>query len=132
MHGSDGGIHSYIAVKQDVTERRATEEALRESEERFRIMADGCPAMMWVTNAEGELQFINRAFREFHWTTCEKVQTDGWQSLVHPDDAPAHAAAFYGAVREQAPFRAEIRGTPRRRRLAMDCLERRAALFAER
>ena len=130
VRGPGGEIESYIAVKQDVTERRAAEITLRESEERFRIMADGCPAMMWVTNAEGELQFINRAYREFCGTTYEEVQKAKWQLLIHPDDAPEYVEAFQRAVREHAPFRAEVARPPRRRRVAVARLQRGAALFA--
>ena len=65
--------------------------------------------MMWVTDAEGGTQFINRAYREFCGTTCEQVEGGKWQLLVHPDDAPEYVAAFHRAVREHAPFRAEAR-----------------------
>src|ERR1017187_3314804 len=64
------------------------EDALRESEERFRTMADGCPAAMWVTNAEGGIQFINRAYQELVGATFEQVEGTKWQLLIHPDDAP--------------------------------------------
>ena len=85
------------------------ERKLRESEERFRIMADGCPTMMWVTDAEGGNQFINRAYREFCGTTYEQVEGGKWQVLIHPDDAPEYVGAFQRAVREHTPFRAEAR-----------------------
>ena len=93
----------------DITERKEVEDALQESEERFRIMADGCPAMMWVTNAEGGNQFINRAYREFAGTTCEQLEGHKWQMVLHPEDAAEYVAAFQRAVREHTPFRAEVR-----------------------
>jgi PAS domain S-box-containing protein len=95
----------FVVHVDDITERKRTEEALRESENRFRIMADGCPSILWVTNAEGENQFINQAYRDTCGITCERK----WQLLVHPDDAPEYVAAFQRAVREHAPFRAEAR-----------------------
>jgi PAS domain S-box-containing protein len=105
-----GGNPSYFVVHvEDITERKRAEEALRESEERFRIMADGCPAVMWVTNAEGGIQFINQAYRDFCGTTYEQVEGHKWQLLVHPDDAPEYVAALHRAVREHKPFRAETR-----------------------
>jgi len=94
---------------EDITERRRTEDALRESEERFRIMADGCPTLMWVTNAQGGGQFINRAYREFCGTSAEQAEGNRWQSWIHPDDAPEYVRAFEHAVREHTPFRGEVR-----------------------
>lgn len=50
-------ISLYFVVQvEDVTERRRAEEALRERAARFRSIADGCPAIMWVTEASGEVQ----------------------------------------------------------------------------
>jgi PAS domain S-box-containing protein len=51
----------FVAHIEDIGERKWAAEALRESEERFRTMADCCPSMMWVTGAEGDFEFINKA-----------------------------------------------------------------------
>jgi two-component system, sensor histidine kinase and response regulator len=107
--GSDGNPQYFLAHVEDITERRRTREALRESEERFRIMADGCPSAMWVTNAEGGIQFINRAFEELIGTSYEKMEGHQWQMALHPEDAPEYLGAFQRAVREHAPFNAETR-----------------------
>jgi diguanylate cyclase (GGDEF)-like protein/PAS domain S-box-containing protein len=105
-----GGNPLYSVVHvEDITERKRTEEALHESEDRFRIMADGCAMLMWVTNVEGEVQFINRAYREFFGTGREQVQGGKWQLLIHPDERPEFAAAFHRALREHAPFTAAAR-----------------------
>ena len=93
----------------DITESRRTENALRESEDRFHIMADGCPAPMWVTNAKGGNEFVNRAYREFAGTTCEQVKGPRWQPLLHPEDAPAYLAVCHRAIQEHTSFRAETR-----------------------
>jgi PAS domain S-box-containing protein len=99
----------FVVLVEDITERRRSEEALRESEERFRIMADGCPTVMWVTNADGGIQFINRAFREFFGTTYEAMEGHQWQMALHPEDAAEYVGAMQRALREHAPFRAETR-----------------------
>jgi PAS domain S-box-containing protein len=110
-------IASYIApvldarLRKDFQERRRkeAEEALRESEERFRIMADGTPMIIWVTDAEGRIQFVNRAYCKFFGTTLEAVQSRGWQQLVHPEDAPGYVGAYFDSLWNRTPFRAQAR-----------------------
>ena len=99
----------FLIHAEDVTERKRTEEALEESETRFRSMADSCPTMMWVSGARGENQFINRAYLEFCGVTDDQVTGHSWQSLIHPDDAPEYVAEFQRAVQEQTSFSSERR-----------------------
>ena len=109
IRDSAGNPTCYVLHAEDITEGRRAEAALHESEERFRIMADGCPTPMFVTDAVGGIQFINRAYREFCGTTYEQVEGTRWQMLFHPDDAAEHVGAFRRAVREQARFDGEVR-----------------------
>jgi len=109
IRDSAGHPSQHVIHAEDITERKRTEEALRESQGRFRVMADGCPAMLWLTGAAGETEFINRTTREFSGPLAEEVEAGDWRALVHPDDAAGYIEAFGRAVREHASFRAEVR-----------------------
>jgi PAS domain S-box-containing protein len=109
VRGVGGHPEYYVLHAEDITERKRTREALQESEDRFRVMADSCPTMMWVTGAHGENQFVNRAYRDFCGITYEQVEGSRWQALLHPEDAPEYLGEFQRAVRDRAPFRAETR-----------------------
>jgi PAS domain S-box-containing protein len=109
VRGEDGSPLYFATHVEDTTEHKRAAELLRETEDRFRIMADGCPAMMWVTDANGGNQFINRAYRVFCGITNEQADGSKWHLLIHPDDAAEYIGAFHRAVREHAAFRAEVR-----------------------
>ena len=72
-------------------------------------MADSSPTIIWVTNAEGGTQFVNRTYREFFGVTYEQVEGGKWQPLVHPDDAAEYVEVFLRSMRERTPFKAEAR-----------------------
>jgi len=109
IENSASGEPRFLGQVEDITAGKRAEEELRQSEERFHIMADGCPSAMWVTDATGGIQFINRKFRELFQATLEQMQGTKWQMMLHPDDAPRYLAVLRNAVREQIPFRAEVR-----------------------
>ena len=109
VRASDGHpLHSVVHV-EDITERRRAEQALRESEERFRTMADSTPSMMWVSDKDGNLEFINKECRRFFGTSSNEMKAGEWQKLIHPEDAPEYITAFEAAMIEHAPFRADAR-----------------------
>ncbi|MGA2886678.1 MAG: PAS domain S-box protein [Terracidiphilus sp.] len=105
-----GGVpQCHVVHVEDITERRRSEVALRESEERFRIMADSSPSIMWVTNSAGEVEFLNKACREFCGPTGDQVMGNSWNLVIHPDDTAQRDAAFSNAVREQTNYSTELR-----------------------
>lgn len=95
-------------ISTDIT---LAEQRLRESEERFRIMADSSPVIIWLMNARGVIEFVNRTFREFFGIEMEQVLGAKWQLLIHPDDVDSYLRALMCAVKERKPFheRARIR-----------------------
>jgi len=107
----DAGGKASLAVgtNWEITAQKQAEMHLRESEERFRSMADGCPSMLWVTNAEGNIQYLNRACREYRGVSDEEMTVDQWRSRIHPDDIERYAAAATLAVTQRSTFRAEYR-----------------------
>jgi len=109
VRDGDGKPLYFVAHVEDVTDRKRTEEALHESEDRFRIMADSCPEMLWVTDAAGAILFINRAYREICGITSEEITEFQWQLAIHPDDAAEYVGTFESAVREHTPYWAEGR-----------------------
>ena len=75
-----------VIVVTDVTEQRTTERALRESEERFRRIANSAPVMMWVTRLDRVRDFVNDAYVEFTGLTREEARVLDWRTVIHPDD----------------------------------------------
>jgi PAS domain S-box-containing protein len=86
--GDDGKVRGCLGTFFDITERKRVEESLRESEERFRIMADGTPNMIWVTDQNGKNLFTNKYYHEFCNLSPEQVKGDKWHQLIHPEDLP--------------------------------------------
>ena len=109
VHDANGGISGYVAIMRDITERKQAEQAEREREQQFRAMADGCPMPLWITNTEGHIQFINRAFGQFMGDSFERVKGSNWQLVIHPEDAPAYLNECFLALHEHRSFTREAR-----------------------
>ena len=108
--------HSLFSANQEKANQllRARERSLKESnrllkerDERFRILADSNPLLIWMTDAEGGNLFVNKTYREFIGVTSEQVDGKYWRSYIHLEDAPAYLDAFQQSLREQKPFRGE-------------------------
>jgi PAS domain S-box-containing protein len=84
-------------------------DSLRESEERFRNIADGAPVMMWTAGTDGACDFTNRRWLEFTGTTLEHNLGMGWTSNIHPDDRQRIGEHFTAQVAARAPMDMEFR-----------------------
>ncbi|MBU2117385.1 MAG: PAS domain S-box protein, partial [Alphaproteobacteria bacterium] len=67
-------------------ERTRAELEVRESEHRFRSIADTAPVLIWVTNADGTRAFVNQAYVGFHGGSYDEARTADWRAALHPDD----------------------------------------------
>jgi PAS domain S-box-containing protein len=77
-----------IIMLEDVTEQRVAERALKESEARFKRIANQAPALMWVTRLDRTRDFVNDAYMDFLCTDDrEYARTYDWRQGIHPDDA---------------------------------------------
>ncbi|GAA4542391.1 SpoIIE family protein phosphatase [Pseudonocardia xishanensis] len=79
--------------------------ARTEAEQRFRMLADATPALIWVDGPEGDRTFVNQAWRDY----TGAMDLAGWRSLVHPDDLEHYDARRAAATRENAGFEVEYR-----------------------
>jgi PAS domain S-box-containing protein len=105
-----GGIESFIIVSTaDITDVKRAEAALRESEMRFRAMADDAPVMIWASDETGACTFANRLWHETTGQTEIECQGFGWIEAVHPDDRAAVEQAFTAANARHECFRTEYR-----------------------
>jgi PAS domain S-box-containing protein len=108
-YDSRGKPVSVIGTLLDITERRQAEQRLRESEQRFRTMADGAPVMMWISGVDKRCTDFNRGWLEFTGRPIEQQIGDGWADSVHPDDLQRCLATYVEAFDARRPFTMEYR-----------------------
>ena len=107
--GPDGEVIGLILVIQDVTEQRASELAIRESEARFRRIANSAPVMMWVTRLDRTRDFVNDAYAEFAGLSREQARTLDWRTRIHPDDVARLVEESVAGEASLKPFTLEAR-----------------------
>ena len=113
LRSGDGTLRGFLKIGQDVTERREADEALRESEARFRQFGEASSDLLWIRNA-GTLQFeyVSPAFEAIYGRSRESVVTGDtlarWADLIHPEDREGTLAALrqvQGGMRVTHEFR---------------------------
>lgn len=106
----DGQVDGFYGLVQDITEAKRAEAALKESEARFRQMADATPQIVWITDADGRTEFFNRQWSEYTGAPKDPATAAETASdYVHPDDAELTMQRFEAARRAGQTFSVEHR-----------------------
>ena len=117
--GLDAGADGYLthpveppvllATVRALLRGRDAELALRESEARFRTMADSAPVMIWLGDANGQAEWFSRSWLEFTGKSLDEQVGDGFAASIHPEDLDQVVASYAGYAARREPFRLELR-----------------------
>ncbi len=105
----DGRARQVLGIAQDITEARERDAALAEAHARFVTLADASPAMLWMGDAEGRIEFCNGALTAYIGMDIAALRSLDWGSLLHPDDLPGERARWADALEAERDYHHRFR-----------------------
>jgi PAS domain S-box-containing protein len=108
IYDDNGNIALSFITMQDITERRQAEREVRESEERFRTLANSMPQLASMARADGFILWYNQRWYDYTGTTPEQMEGWGWQSLHDPAVLPTVLTTWRDAIALAQPFEMEF------------------------
>ncbi|HEX5885123.1 MAG TPA: sigma 54-interacting transcriptional regulator [Pyrinomonadaceae bacterium] len=103
------GEECLLVCSSDITDRAGAQQALRESEERFRNMADTTPVMVWVSGEDKRVTYLNKQWLDFTGRSLDEQLGNGWSDAVHPEDRKRCLEIYANSFDERKPFDMEYR-----------------------
>jgi PAS domain S-box-containing protein len=98
-----------VGTVEDITDVRAAREMLRNSENRFRVITEAMPQIVWTASADGKVEWYNERWFDFTGLSREQGLGDGWSSLLHPDDMAPTKRAWHDALHDGTLYEIEHR-----------------------
>ena len=108
-HSSDGQPARMSGVAVDITDRKRAEQELQESEERFRLVANKAPVLIWMSGTDKLCTFFNQCWLDFTGQSMAHELGEGWASGVHPEDLAACLRRYSDAFDARVDFEIEYR-----------------------
>lgn len=109
LTSASGEVIGFVAVLVDITAAKSAEAALRESESRFRDIADTAPVLIWVTAQDRSRAFVNQAYVAYHGGSYEDARTGDWRDMIHPEDQEMILQQSLAGEATGRPFAMEAR-----------------------
>ncbi|MDJ1184812.1 PAS domain S-box protein [Roseofilum casamattae] len=104
-----GEVECFSTIMRDIRDRKAAEEKLRASEQRYATLTAAAPVGIFRTNAVGSCVYVNERWCQIAGLTPEDASGEGWQQGLHPDDRDRIGAEWYESARDNRPFSLEYR-----------------------
>lgn len=99
-------LRSERAARAEAEQAR---EALRESEARYRFLAEAIPVQIWTARADGSLDYVTQRVADYFGVSSDELLLNGWKDVVHPDDLPGVAARWMRSLSTGHPYTVEFR-----------------------
>jgi PAS domain S-box-containing protein len=109
IRNARGGIIGAVGANMDITAQVAAERGMKDSELKFRSIANAIPQMVWSAPASGGNDYLNTRWTEFTGQPPEEVAGYGWKPLIHPEDLPVLMTAWDRSRETGATFEVEHR-----------------------
>jgi PAS domain S-box-containing protein len=109
VRDSSDRIVGISKVIRDITQDKQAQQALIESEKRFRLMVDSAPVLMWLSGSDKLYTDFSKEWLRFTGRTMEEELAAGWKQNVHPDDLQARLQTYDRAFAARESFEAEYR-----------------------
>ena len=109
LRGLEGRLKGIATIDRDITQLRQVRELLEQSRYFYLTLFERFPAMIWRSAADGSRDYFNKTWLEFTGRTADREYGSGWESNLHPDDAPAYRRVYEEGIRKHEPFEIEYR-----------------------
>jgi PAS domain S-box-containing protein len=103
----NGSLYRTVGTVADITERKSAEEKLKESERRFRTLAETLPQLVWITDASGRQEFASVRWKEY--SGIEPEDEKSWNEIVHPYDQGIIGREWKKSLESGVFYKAEVR-----------------------
>ena len=130
LRDRDDRVLYWFGTNTDISDQVDAERRVRESEQRFRQLADAMPQIVWTARPDGDIDYMNRQWHDFTGLP-ETLSNKGWGQILHPDEAKQASERWAASVRSGAPFEMELRLLERRQQTYRWHLIRTVAVYDE-
>ncbi|MBC7659906.1 MAG: PAS domain-containing protein [Chitinophagaceae bacterium] len=104
-----GKVFRLLGTVHDITRRKQSEINIRDSEKRFRALADFLPQMIWTSDESGQFEYFNQKWLDYTAANLPRAIELGWMSYVHPDDKVRAEALWLKSLHSGEPYDCEFR-----------------------